>query len=126
MDHWISIGLPMLKDNEESQGFFKWQTAMKTFVGRLPGYLPGMLERKPDNANMTTKEQGRLRDIYTNIHNWLCKAVSVNSRVCSKTKHIRIYPYPNLLKWWRTGHELFSYSSTDLSRRKAKLRDHFQ
>ena len=86
MDHWISIGPPMLKENEEAQGFFKWQTAMKTFVGRLPGYLPGMLEKKPDYENMSNKEQGRLRDIYTNIHSWLCKAVSSNSRVCSKTK----------------------------------------
>jgi hypothetical protein len=116
----------MLKDNEESQGFFKWQTAMKTFVGRLPGYLPGMLEKRPDYAKMTNKEQGRLRDIYTNIHSWLCKAVSVNSCVCSKTKHVRIHPYPDIVKWWRTVHELFSCSSTDLSRRKAKLHDHYQ
>jgi len=126
MDHWISIGSPMLKDNEESQGYFKWLTAMKTFVGRLPGYLPGILEKKPDYANMTSKEQGRLRDIYTNIHSWLCKAVSLNSRVCSKMKHIRIYPYPDIVKWWRTVYKLFLCSSTDFSRRKAKLYDYYQ
>jgi len=68
MDHWILICSPMLKDNEESQGFFKWQTAMKIFVGSLPGYLQGMLEKNPDFGNMSGKDQGRLRDIYTNIH----------------------------------------------------------
>ncbi len=81
MDHFISTGPPMLKDNEDQQSFFKWQTAMKTFIGRLPGYLPGMLEKRPDYYNMSGKEQGRLRDIYTNIHSWLTKAVSMNSRI---------------------------------------------
>ena len=126
MDHFISTGPPMLKEHEDQQSFFKWQTAMKTFVGKLPGYLPGMLDKKPDYHSMSGKEQGRLRDIYTNIHSWLTKAVSLNSRVSSKTKNIRTHPYPDLVKWWRTVHDLFSCSSTDLSRRKAKLHDHYQ
>jgi len=126
MDHFISTGPPMLKENEDQQSFFKWQAAMKTFIGRLPGYSPKMLERKPDYYNMSGKEQGRLRDIYTNIHGWLTKAVSLNSRICSKTKNIKTHPYPDIVKWWRTVRDLFSCSSTDLTRRKAKLHDHYQ
>jgi len=37
-----------------------------------------------------------------------------------------MYPYPDIVKWWRPVHELFSCSSTDLSPRKAQLHDHFQ
>jgi len=116
----------MLKDNEDQQSFFKWQMAMKTYIGRLRGYSPRMLEKKPDYYHMSAKEQGRLRDIYTNIHGWLAKAVSLNSRICSKTKNIKTHPYPDIVKWWRTVRDLFSCSSTDLTRRKAKLHDHYQ
>jgi len=126
MDHFISTGPPMLKENEDQQRFFKWQTAMKTFIGRLPGYLPGILEKRPDYYNMSGKEQGRLRNIYNNIHSWLTEAVSMNSRIFSKTKNIKTHPYPDLVKWWRTVRDLFSCSSTDLLRRKAKLHDHYQ
>ena len=126
MEHFMSTGPPMLNDNDDPQGFFKWQTKMKSFIERLPGYVDGMLIRRPDYNSMSSKEQGRLKDIYTNIHGWLTKAVSQNSRVSSKAKKIKSYPYPDIVKWWQTVHDMHSLSKSDLDRRTAKLHDHYQ
>ena len=126
MEHFMSTGPPMLNDNDDPQGFFKWQTKMKSFIERLPGYVDGMLIRRPDYNSMSSKDQGRLKDIYTNIHGWLTKAVSQNSRVSSKAKKIKSYPYPDIVKWWQTVHDMHSLSKSDLDRRTAKLHDHYQ
>jgi len=65
MEQFMSADPPMLNDNENPQGLFKWQTKMKSFIERLPGYVPGMLSKRPDLNRLTTKEQGPLKDIYT-------------------------------------------------------------
>ena len=85
-----------------------------------------MLTKRPDYNSMSTKDQGRLRDIYTNIHGWLTKAVSQNSRVSSKAKKIKSYPYPDIVKWRQTVHDMYSLSQSELDRRNATLHDHFQ
>jgi len=88
--------------------------------------MPGMLSKRPDYDGMSTKEQGRLRDIYTNTHGWLTKSVSQNSGVTSKAKKIESYPCPDVVKWWQTVHDMSSLSQSELERSNAKLHDHYQ
>ena len=63
-ENFIAAGPPMLQDCPSSKEFYKWQGALKIYVSKLPGYIEGMLVRRPDYNNMTGREQDALREIY--------------------------------------------------------------
>jgi len=63
LEHYVASGPPMLQENVTLQGFIKWQSNLRTFVSKLPGYVEGMLSQRPDINNMSRKDRERLVDI---------------------------------------------------------------
>ena len=126
LEHYVASGPPMLQENVTLQGFIKWQSNLKTFVSKLPGYVEGMLSQRPDINNMSRKDRDRLADIYENIHGWLAKAGSMHTKVNTKTKNLKMTPLPDIVGWWKAVNDIFALSKSEIERRKIKLRNHYQ
>ena len=116
----------MLQENPTIQVFYKWQNNLRSFVKKLPGYVDHMLENRPDYSTMGRVNQERLKDIYENIHGWLEKAISLNTKATNKTKTLKMSPYPDLVGWWKAVTEIFALSKTQLKKLKKKLSAHHQ
>ena len=106
--------------------FYKWYGAQKSLVERLPGYVDGMLTKRPNYEEMSSREQRNVKDIYINIHGWLNKAGSMYSKVNVRTKHIPMYPYPDIAQWWKDVNDIYALSEKEIDRRKAYLHGHYQ
>jgi len=47
--------------------FYAWKSNLKTFIERMPGYVNGMLKKRPDFDNLSKKDQNQLIEVYENI-----------------------------------------------------------
>ena len=75
---------------------------------------------------MSKRKQEYLRDVYSNIHGWLAKAGSENSRVTAATKGIKTFPYPDLVAWWSAVHDIYAISNTEIDRKVTNLHSLYQ
>ena len=125
-EQYCAAGPPKLQENVTLAKFHEWQNNLIKFVERLPGYKPGMLTTRPKFNEMSSRRKESLIQIYTNIHGWLAKAGSENSRVTMKTKNISTFPYPDIVGWWKSVNGIFAISNTEIEKRMAKLNTLFQ
>jgi len=123
---YTSKGPPTLDDNPTVETFYKWKANLKIFIERMPGYVPGMLLKRPDFDYLIQKDQNQLQEVYVNIMTWLAKAGSENSKVNDKTKGISMKPYPDIAGWWKSVNDIFALSKTTLDRMKSKLHMTYQ
>ena len=120
-EQYCSAGPPILQDNVPLVKFHEWQNNLFMFVEKLPGYVEGMLDKRPDYANMSTQEQKLLKDIYANIYVWLAKAGNQNTKVALKTKNIKTKPYPDIVGWWKSVNDIFKLSANEIDKRVKEL-----
>ena len=121
-ENFISAGPPMLQESPTNKEFYKWQGALKIYVSKLPGYIEGMLVSRPDYNSMTGREQESLREIYVNIHDWLQKSVSANTKATNKTKTLSMRPYPDLVGWWKAVNGIFALTKNQLDKLRGELK----
>jgi len=105
-EQYTSAGPPKLTEKVTLAKFHKWQSNLGRFVESLPGYIDGMLTQRPNFDEMSRRQEEYLNDIYINIHVWLAKAGSENSKVTIKTKNIKTYQIPDIVSWWKSVNDI--------------------
>jgi len=98
--------------------FYAWKSNLKTFIERMPGYVNGMLKKRPDFDNLSKKDQNQLIEVYENIMVWLAKAGSENRKVNNKTKGVAMKPHPDIVGWWKSVNDIFALSQITLDNMK--------
>ena len=120
-ENYTSKGPPVLGENPTVEIFYAWKANLKIFIERMPGYVNGMLKKRPDFENLNKKDQKMLIEVYQNIMVWLAKAGCDNRKVNNKTKGISMKPYPDIVGWWKSVNDIFALSQITLDNMKSKL-----
>jgi len=98
-ENYTSKGPPVLGENPTVEIFYAWKANLKIFIERMPGYVNGMLKKRPDFDNLSKRDQKMLIEVYQNIMVWLAKAGCENRKVNNKTKGVAMKPYPDIVGW---------------------------
>lgn len=125
-ENYTSKGPPVLGENPSVENFYAWKANLKIFIERMPGYVNGMLKKRPDFDNLKKRDQKMLIEVYQNIMVWLAKAGSDNRKVNSKTKGVAMKPYPDIVGWWKSVNDIFALSQITLDNMKSKLHAVYQ
>ena len=125
-ENYTSKGPPILGENPTVEIFYAWKANLKIFIERMPGYVSGMLKKRPDFDSLSKRDQKMLIEVYQNIMVWLAKAGSENRKVNSKTKGVAMKPYPDIVGWWKSVNDIFALSQITLDNMKSKLHAVYQ
>jgi hypothetical protein len=120
-ENYTSKGPPVLGENPTVEIFYAWKANLKIFIERMPGYVNGMLKKRPDFDNLNKRDQRMLIEVYQNIMVWLAKAGCENRKVNNKTKGVAMKPYPDIVGWWKSVNDIFALSQITLDNMKSKL-----
>ena len=125
-ENYTSKGPPVLGENPTVEIFYAWKANLKIFIERMPGYVNGMLKKRPDFDNLNKTDQKMLIEVYQNIMVWLAKAGCDNRKVNNKTKGVSMKPYPDIVGWWKSVNDIFALSQITLDNMKSKLHAVYQ
>ena len=121
-ENFTKNGPPILEDNCTLLQFQDWQNELFQFVERLPGYIPGMLFIQPEySALASAEERENVQQLYRMVHGYLFKAGSKNSRIKVKTTNVPMFPFPDVVLWWKVVNDAFSLSPREIEIRYEKL-----
>jgi len=101
--------------------FYAWKANLKTYIEMMPGYVHGMLKKRPNFDNLSKRDQKQLNEVHENIMVKLAKAGSENRKVNNKNKGVAMKPYPDIVGWWRSVNDIFALSQITLDNMKTKL-----
>jgi len=121
-ENFTKNGPPILEDNCTLLQFQDWQNELFQFVEHLPGYVPGMLFIQPEYCALASiEERENVQQLYRMVHGYLFKAGSKNSRIKVKTTNVPMFPFPDVVLWWKVVNDAFSLSPREIEIRYEKL-----
>jgi hypothetical protein len=80
-----------------------------------------MLFILPEYFALNSDELENVQQLYRIVHGYLFKAGSKNSRIKVNTNNVPMFPFPDVVLWWKEVNDAFSLSPREIELRYENL-----